>query len=101
MIAQIKSLLSSGNAQLTVEERNLLSIAYKNLTGTLRGSWRAIDTLEKRPGHSQKHRSLMQVQKDRIKHDLDEVCKDVVTVMEKSLIPSANDGEEMVFYYKM
>ncbi|KAH8105991.1 14-3-3-like protein [Cristinia sonorae] len=90
VVAQFKSLISSGDTQLTVEERNLLSIA-----------WRVIDTLEKRPGMSQQHKSLMRVQKSRIKHDLDETCKDVVTVMEKHLIPAANDGEEMVFYCKM
>ena len=101
VIASIKSLITSGSAQLTVEERNLLSIAYKNLTGTLRGSWRAIDTLEKRPGNTQQHKRLMRVQKDRIKHDLDETCKDVVDIMELHLIPAANDGEEMVFYCKM
>ncbi|THH29126.1 hypothetical protein EUX98_g5052 [Antrodiella citrinella] len=101
VIAQIKSLMTTGDAQLTTEERNLLSIAYKNLTGNSRNSWRAIDNLEKRPGTSQQHRALMRVQKERIKRDLDETCKDVVAVMEQRLIPAANDGEEVVFYCKM
>ena len=33
---------------LTVEDRNLLSVAYKNSVGTRRTSWRILDTLEKK-----------------------------------------------------
>jgi len=102
VIAQIKSLIkSSEDAQLTGEERNLLSIAYKNLTGTLRSSWRTIDMLEKKEGHAPRQIYLMQVQKDRIRKELDKVCMDVVELMEKELIPGANGGEETVFYSKM
>uniref|UniRef100_A0A7N2RCC4 14-3-3 domain-containing protein n=1 Tax=Quercus lobata TaxID=97700 RepID=A0A7N2RCC4_QUELO len=32
--------------ELTVEERNLLSVAYKNVIGTRRASWRIISLIE-------------------------------------------------------
>ena len=44
---------------------------------------------------------LMRVQKDRIERDLDKLCRDVVDLLEKYLIPAASDGEEKVFYCKM
>jgi len=90
-----------GSSQLTAEERNLFSIAYKNITGTLRGNWRTIDLLEKKEGQTSRHLRLMQVQKDRIVQELDNVCKDVVEMMETHLLPSASPGEETVFYCKM
>lgn len=34
--------------ELSVEERNLLSVAFKNSVGNKRTSWRILDTLEKK-----------------------------------------------------
>ena len=103
VIAQLKDIISYTEAQLTIDERNLLSIAYKNLAGTLRASWRTIDALQKKEALSSTRQQvkLMRVQKDRIERDLDKLCRDVVDLLEKYLIPAASDGEEKVFYCKM
>lgn len=34
--------------ELTVEERNLLSVAYKNVIGSRRASWRVITSIEQK-----------------------------------------------------
>lgn len=34
--------------ELTVEERNLLSVAYKNVVGARRASWRIISSIEQK-----------------------------------------------------
>ncbi|TFK93601.1 14-3-3 protein [Polyporus arcularius HHB13444] len=103
VVAQLKDIISDNNAQLTIDERNLLSIAYKNLTANLRASWRTIDALQKKEALSSTRQQvkLMRVQKDLIEKDLDKVCRDIVDLLEKYLIPAASDGEEKVFYAKM
>ncbi|PIL36983.1 hypothetical protein GSI_00675 [Ganoderma sinense ZZ0214-1] len=103
VVAQLKDIINDNNARLTIDERNLLSIAYKNLTANLRESWRTIDALQKREAlSSTRHQvKLMRVQKDRIEKDLDKVCRDVVDLLERYLIPAASNGEEKVFYSKM
>lgn len=40
--------VASMDLELTVEERNLLSVAYKNVIGARRASWRIISSLEQK-----------------------------------------------------
>lgn len=45
MVESMKKVARS-DQELTVEERNLLSVAYKNLIGSRRASWRIISNIE-------------------------------------------------------
>lgn len=96
--------MGSYNARLTIEERNLLSVAYKNMTNNLRNSWRIVDTLEQmqriRDG-DKRHLELTRIQRGRIETDLTNLCKEIVSLLEQKLIPAAKRGEESVFYSKM
>ena len=103
VVAQMKNLINCAEAQLTIDERNLLSIAYKNITATLRSSWRSIDTLQRRPDAQYSPRQLMLIgrEKEVIEHELADTCKDITSLLEKYLIPASAGGEEKVFYCKM
>ena len=45
MLESMKS-VATYDTELTVEERNLLSVAYKNVIGARRASWRIISSIE-------------------------------------------------------
>jgi len=47
MVENMKTVASS-NTELTVEERNLLSVAYKNVIGARRASWRIVTSIEQK-----------------------------------------------------
>jgi 14-3-3 protein epsilon len=47
MIEVMKKVVLSGQ-ELNVEERNLLSVAYKNTVGSRRTAWRAISSIEQK-----------------------------------------------------
>jgi len=40
--------VTESNSELTNEERNLLSVAYKNVVGARRSSWRVISSIEQK-----------------------------------------------------
>lgn len=89
--------------ELTVDERNLLSVAYKNVVGTRRASWRIISSIEQKEEQkgSDKHVTIIRDYRQKIETELEKVCQDVLDVLDDSLIPKAESGESKVFYHKM
>lgn len=88
---------------MSVDERNLLSVAYKNVVGTRRASWRIISSIEQKEETkgSDKHVVKIKEYRDKIEKELEQVCGDVLNVLDESLIPKAESGESKVFYHKM
>merc|ERR1711991_961876 len=89
--------------ELTVEERNLLSVAYKNVTGSRRASWRIVSSIEQKEENkgNADHVNRIKSYRHKIEKELAEICQDILEVLDKHLIPSSESGESKVFYYKM
>lgn len=91
------------DVELTVEERNLLSVAYKNVIGARRASWRIISSIEQKEeskGTADKLEMIRQY-RGQVEKELRDICTDIMAVLDKHLIPAASTGESKVFYYKM
>jgi hypothetical protein len=54
MVSQMKA-IASLDSELSIEERNLLSVAYKNVIGARRASWRIVSSIEGKEEVSQFH----------------------------------------------
>jgi 14-3-3 protein epsilon len=102
MVTYMKEVANIGG-ELTVDERNLLSVAYKNVVGTRRASWRIISSIEQKEESkgSEKHVGIIRDYRLKIEKELERVCGDVLDVLDQALIPKAETGESKVFYYKM
>jgi len=85
--------------ELTVEERNLLSVAYKNVIGSRRASWRVVTSIEQK-GDADKL-TVIKDYKAKIETELVEICNDILSIIEDCLIPNSTMEEAKVFYYKM
>ncbi|KAK4745667.1 hypothetical protein SAY87_011979 [Trapa incisa] len=89
--------------ELTVEERNLLSVAYKNVIGSLRAAWRIISSIEqKEEGRkNEEHVVLVKEYRSKVEVELSHVCSSILSLLDSNLIPSATASESKVFYLKM
>ncbi|OAY72616.1 14-3-3 protein 6 [Ananas comosus] len=89
--------------ELTVEERNLLSVAYKNVIGARRASWRIVSSIEqKEEGRgNQDHVAAIHAYRARIEAELTNICGGILRLLEARLVPSAATADSKVFYLKM
>lgn len=90
-------------SELSVEERNLLSVAFKNVIGARRASWRIISSIEQKEESKDNaaHVKLIKEYRAKIEKELDDTCADILSVLDKALLPSADTPESRVFYNKM
>ena len=98
--------VAKGETELSVEERNLLSVAYKNVIGARRASWRIISSIEqkeesKAANGASNNVSVIKTYREKIENELGQICEDILDVLDKHLIAKAGPGESKVFYYKM
>jgi hypothetical protein len=98
MVDHMKSVAQQPQ-ELTVEERNLLSVAYKNVIGSRRASWRVISSIEQK-GEADKL-GLIKSYKKKIESELEDICSDILEIIKNELIPNSDSEEGKVFYYKM
>ncbi|CAJ2660591.1 unnamed protein product [Trifolium pratense] len=91
------------DVELTVEERNLLSVGYKNVIGARRASWRILSSIEQKEESKGNDVNAKRIKEYRhkVETELSNICNDVMRVIDEHLIPSATAGESTVFYYKM
>lgn len=84
---------------LSPEERNLLSVAYKNQVGTKRSSWRIISNME----HNEELMKNISVKYMlKISNEIETICNSVVELITEHLLPFCDeDNESKIFYMKM
>jgi 14-3-3 protein epsilon len=92
----------AANADLSVEERNLLSVAYKNTIGSRRTAWRALNSIEKKEEQkSSKNLPILKGYKAKIEGELDKYCQEILNLIDQQLLQKASNAEAQVFYHKM
>jgi len=93
--------VTESNSELTNEERNLLSVAYKNVVGARRSSWRVISSIEQKTEGSERKQQMAKEYREKIEKELKDICQEVLNLLDKFLIPKASAPESKVFYLKM
>jgi len=90
-------------SELSVEERNLLSVAYKNAVGSRRAAWRIITSVQQKEttkGNSE-NAGWAKTYCAKVEAELQKICDAILDLLDKELIAKSTTGESKVFYQKM
>lgn len=95
--------VTENSKTLSQEVRNLLSVAYKNVVGARRSSWRVLSSLEAKVKDDENKVKLAGQYKQKVEEELLEQCTIVLNLLDDYLISTATDAEaeSKVFYMKM
>jgi len=104
MVEYATSFSQKESNQLSLEERNILSVAYKNVVGSRRAAWRVLNSIEQKESKKDKGKDNVEKvrqYKSQIEEELLKLCREILDLLDHHLIPSTSDSEAKVFYYKM
>ncbi|GIX63690.1 14-3-3 protein [Babesia caballi] len=118
MAEAMKSLVEtciSDKEELSVEERNLLSVAYKNAIASRRAAWRIVSSVEQKEANKSNviQQNLAAAYRSKIEKELTHICSNILALLDDRLIPATTvrqrehvcqlpqDSESLVFYHKM
>lgn len=103
MVDYTKQFCKIGSNELSLDERNILSVAYKNIIATRRAAWRVLSSIQKKENNKGFTENVAKVKqyKDTIEKEMTNVCQEVLELLTDFLIPNTQSGEGNVFFYKM
>jgi len=91
-------------SELSLEERNLLSVAFKNAVGARRSAWRNIYSMMQKEDPSMPFLPAVNGYKSKVELELNSKCDEILQLLQKDgsgLIATASNSEAQVFYLKM
>ena len=84
------------STDLSSEERNVLSVAFKNVVGTRRAAWRVLTSIEQKEMKKDKGRDNVEKVREykwTIEDELNKLCKGVLDLLDKHLYKNAGSPE--------
>ena len=100
MVKAMKSIVVLSE-ELNAEERNMLSVAYKNVIGARRAAWRIFASLEQKHEGNQNEKELVVGYRETVEKEIQEISDGILELLDTYLIPRAQTSESKVFFYKM
>ena len=100
MVDQLEFVLAEKGADVTSDERNLLSVAFKNLISSKRAACRTIAAIEQNPKYS-KFGDALAGYKNGIEQKLQDDCQRIIDMINQKVLAKPCDGEPKAFFVKM
>jgi 14-3-3 protein epsilon len=103
MMEFLEEMVKGKKDDLTSDERNLLSIAYKNTISLRRQAIRTLMAYELKEKKREESLYLPYIveYKNKVEKELEALCLKIIGNIDAHLLPKAGDSEAKVFYHKM
>ena len=96
----LKEVIAAKDSDFSTDERNLLSVGFKNLIAANRTAIRTIGAIEQNPKY-QKFATALQNYKKKIEGELYSQCSSIVALVKDKCIKLASNSESKAFFHKM
>jgi hypothetical protein len=100
MVDFLQEVIQSKDEDLNTEERNLLSVGFKNLISSRRAAWRTVGAIQSNEKYVE-YSEDCGTYKQTIERELEEQCKKVINIVKDQSLSKATDAEAKTFYLKM
>ena len=100
MVDFLKEIVKEKSEDLSVEERNLLSVGFKNLIGARRTAFRTVAAIENNKKYEE-YSARCREYKQKIEKELVDICEDIIDLIKKESLNKAEKDEAKAFYLKM
>merc|ERR1712205_292249 len=97
-MAEYMDKVGGAGEELSVEERNLLSVAYKNAVGSRRAAWRIITSVEQKEKSKGNEDNAKYAKEycSKVEAELDKICNTILGVLDTNLVPKCSQDESEV-----
>ena len=93
MFKHLKNAVKAKKEDLGSDERNLLSVGFKNLIGTRRTALRNISAIAQNPKYTQ-HSEALENYRIQIQNALFKQCMDIANLIEDHILPNCSEVAE-------
>jgi len=100
MVDFLTQMIKNKTEDCNVEERNLLSVGFKNLIGSRRAAWRTVSAIEQNKKYEQYSDDCAQY-KEKIEGELVKQCELVISIVRDECLKKECEAEAKTFYLKM
>lgn len=89
--------------ELTDEERHIVSVAYKNVVGSKRAELRVLSAIKQKEEKKGNKTNISYIEnfKSIIEEELKVLCREILSLIEKFLLPNSKSELSKVFFLKM
>ena len=100
MVDFLEEVLKTKGGSVNADERNLLSVAFKNLISSKRQACRTITAIEQNPKYS-KYLDALLAYKKQIEGKLADDCQKVIDMINNRVLSGSCENEAKAFFIKM